>query len=1147
MLRSMSQEQQQLEAAVAALEAQRPVLGNSVVETLLAPARARLAALAAPPEPPSEMEQQLKQVSILFLDVVGSTTLSQRLDPEAISAVMDDALSRGTAIVEGFHGKVLQYAGDNILAAFGVDETREDDAERAVHCGLALLELGRILGAEVLARHSHAGFNVRVGIHTGGVLLGGGVDAEGTIRGIAVNIAARMEQTAPAGALRISHDTYAQVRGLFEVDAQEPLAVKGVDAPVQSYLVRRAKPRQFRIGTRGIEGVATKMIGRDAELEALQAAYHRLFEQRTLAAVTVVAEAGIGKSRLLYEFEAWSEARPESVFLFRGRATPATGTQTFGLLRDIIAWRFQIHDDDSIEAARKKMEDGIVPLFLHDDGPDLAEGHAHLLGHLIGIEWKASRHIRGILEDPKQIRDRAHHAAAQMFRRLAAQGGAPVVLQLEDLHWADEESLDFLHYLADVNRDIPLLQLAFARPTLFERRPDWIGSNDRHERINLTVLDPLARHELGKELLQKLPEVPPMLTELIVGRAEGNPFFMEELVRMLIDQGAIDASGDTWRLQADRLQASKVPVTLTGVLQARLDSLPAPERLTLQGASVIGSVFWDRALLALDAQTEVTLPRLAQRELAVPRPDAESDGLREYSFKHALLHQVTYETVLKRQRKLLHGKLAHWLAAQSQSNSARAGDFLGLTARHFEAAGEDANAVEFHAQAAAYAHQRLAHATALAHVQAALTLLNQAGDESSQAGLRWRLMCTREKTLDLQGERECQAQDLDAMDRVAAALGDDERRSYVAFRRCIWANNLDKHAEGEQFARQSVALAESALTNAAGGPNAGADLISLREHLLISLRWLAQFMLLQGRLEEAEAVLQKALSEAKARTLLKPQAECLSGLAWVAYMRADTVLALNLLSASIDLARQLGDRQSECIVLTNLGAARAGLGNLAGGQHDAEEALRLSSQRGHRSSECANLCNLSWIALLRGDGARALDLADRALDIALAIHARLFEAVSLINSGHAQAALGQPELAAQAYVRARTVAEEIESSCRFEASAGLAKLALMRGDVGAAFNEVSTLLTPPGDTSEMAAAAVGCFDDSENAVLIELIVCQVFFAADDSRATSWLRRAYEGLMAKADTITDADMRQMFLNDIPHHRELVALWEARHKG
>ena len=252
------------------------------------------------------------------------------------------------------------------------------------------------------------------------VLLGGGVDADGSIRGVAVNIAARMEQTAPAGALRISHDTYAQVRGLFEVEVQEPLSVKGVDTPVQSYLVTRAKPRNFHIGTRGIEGVATKMIGRDAEFEALQTAFKRLFEERKLAAITVVADAGIRKSRLLYEFEAWSEARPERFYIFRGRANPQTQGQPFGLLRDILAWRFQIADDDTIEAARTKMEQGIVPLFLHDDGADLAEGHAHLLGHLIGIEWRDSRHIKGILDDPQADQEpRLSRGGATLARSLS--------------------------------------------------------------------------------------------------------------------------------------------------------------------------------------------------------------------------------------------------------------------------------------------------------------------------------------------------------------------------------------------------------------------------------------------------------------------------------------------------------------------------------------------------------------------------------------------------------------------------------------------------------------------------------------------------------------------------------------------------------
>ncbi|MEO6746032.1 MAG: adenylate/guanylate cyclase domain-containing protein, partial [Caldimonas sp.] len=791
-------EQQQLEAAIAALEGQRSTLGDAVVEPLLAAARARLATLDQTAETPAIPTQALRQVSILFMDVVGSTLLAQRLDPEAISAVMDDALARGTAVVRAHAGKVLQYAGDNILAAFGADEAREDDAERAVRCGLALLELGKTLRADVRRAHGHDGFDVRVGIHTGDVLLGGGVDADGSIRGIAVNVAARMEQTAPPGALRISHDAYAQVRGLFEVEAQEPLAVKGVDGLVQSYLVLRAKPRSFRLGSRGIEGVATRMIGRDAELEALQDAFKRLFVDRTLAAVSVVADAGIGKSRLLYEFSAWSDARPESFFLFRGRATPQTQGQPFGLLRDILAWRFQIGDDDSLETARRKMEEGIAPLFVDDDGAEIAEGHAHLLGHLIGIEWRGSHHLKGILDDPRQIRNRAFHAAAQLFRRIGAADGTPVVLQLEDLHWADNESLDFLAYLAEIDRDVPMLIVACCRPTLLERRTNWCAER-AHRRIDLQPLGKDMSRLLVSELLKKLPEVPVTLRELVTGGAEGNPFYMEELVKMLIDQGAIE-TGESWKVNAERLMLTQVPATLTGVLQARLDGLPALERLTLQQASVIGSVFWDRALIALDDNARQTLPALVRRELALPRADSADDDLREYAFKHQILHQVTYATVLKRTRRELHGKLARWLAAQT---GLRANDFLGAAARHFELAGDDGNAAEYHARAAEQARTRMAHDAVLDHVQQALTLLDRSPGTGT-ALLRWRLLDVREATLDIQGERAGQRADIEAMAELAEALDDDRRRGHAAWRRSAWAHRLADYAATEAFARRAV-------------------------------------------------------------------------------------------------------------------------------------------------------------------------------------------------------------------------------------------------------------------------------------------------------------------------------------------------------
>jgi hypothetical protein len=264
------------------------------------------------------------------------------------------------------------------------------------------------------------------------------------------------------------------------------------------------------------------MIGRDAELEALQAAYLRLF-----AGTPAGGGDGGGRRRHRQEPAAvrvrgLERGAARGFYLFRGRATPQTGSQAYGLLRDIMAWRLQIHDDDRSRRARKKMEDGIVPLFVHDDGPDLAEGHAHLLGHLIGIEWKDSRHIQGILDDPADPQPRLPRRGADL-RRVGASEGCPVVLQLEDLHWADDESLDFLNHLAEVNRDVPLLVLAFTRPTLFERRADWRSTEGIHQRIDLAPLDKRASRELADELLQEAARGPGRAARAADPQRRGQP------------------------------------------------------------------------------------------------------------------------------------------------------------------------------------------------------------------------------------------------------------------------------------------------------------------------------------------------------------------------------------------------------------------------------------------------------------------------------------------------------------------------------------------------------------------------------------------------------------------------------------------------
>jgi class 3 adenylate cyclase/tetratricopeptide (TPR) repeat protein len=1111
----MAPEQQQLQAGIAALEAQRALLGDAVVDAAIAGLRAKLIALAPETAPRLNPAQALKQVSILFMDVVGSTTLSQRLDPEAVGMVMDGALSRATAVVEVRGGRVLQYAGDNILAAFGAGEAREDDAERAVQCGLALLELGRTLGSEVQSAHGHAGFDFRVGIHTGGVLLGGGVDADGSIRGMAVNVAARMEQTAPAGALRISHDTYAQVRGLFEVDAQDAFTVKGLDTVVQTYLVRRAKPRQFRIRTRGVEGVATRMIGRGAELLSLQTAFMRLFDARKLAVVTVVADAGIGKSRLLYEFEAWSEARPEAFFLFRGRASPQTGTQAYGLLRDILAWRFQILDDDPIETARSKMEHGVMPLFEHDDGVDLAEAHAHLLGHLIGIEWSESRHIKGILDDPKQIRNRAFHAAAQIFRRVSAGDGSPVILQLEDLHWADGESLDFLNYLIEVSPDVPLLVLGFTRPPLFERRQGWSGTAGIHQRVDLHPLDKDMSRMLAAELLNKLPEIPAALTELLTSVAEGNPFYMEELLKMLIDQGAIE-TGEPWVVNAERLLLTKVPATLTGVLQARLDGLPAAVRRALQQASVIGTVFWDQALAAVDPLAAEQLPALVQRGLALPRADAPLEGLREYAFCHQLLHQVTYGTVLRRDKRDCHARVAQWLAAVTERGGLRAGDFLSTAAEHFEHAGDEARAGEFHARAAEHGGQRFAHERVMASVGRALTLLGQ--PEPAHAALRWRLLSARELTLGLQARRDEQAADLVAMAQLAEWLSDDRRRADVARRRGTRAMRMADWPAQERAAREGLEYAT----------RAGDD--NLR---LTSIRQLASVRLYQGNLQASRELALQGLTQARGLKLRGVEARLLNVLSAEAETRGDLVLALDLTRQGQQIYLETGDRLNEAIGLSNLGGGLLNLGDLAQAQRNLDAALRLLRANGDRVVQSAALAHLSALALWQGDESKALVLARSALDVAMATQARNMEVIAAIRLGDAEHALGHLEAARQAYSHAQARAVEIDNPTRFDASAGLTQVAMSEEDATAAMDALRPVLDH--------AAAGGLLEGAEYPRRVELTCYEALKRAGDMRAAGWLTRAHTALLAQYEAITDFSLRQGFLQNIPHHREIVAAW------
>jgi predicted ATPase len=919
-----------------------------------------------------------------------------------------------------------------------------------------------------------------------------------------------MEQTAPVGGLRISHDTYRHVRGVFDVIKQPPLLVKGRDEPLVTYLVQRAKPRAFRVTSRGIEGIETRMVGRDAELEQLQDTFHSVYRERKLVAVAVVAEAGLGKSRLLYEFENWAEAQPEQFFVFRGRAQPLTEQQPYGLLRDVLAWRLLIADSDDADTARKKLVAGIAPLF-GDDG----EAQAHVLGHVIGLDFSASPHVRGLLDDAKQLRNRAFHAAAQTLRRMTERDGHPAMLVLDDLHWADEGSLDFINYLFQVNRDVPALLLCLTRPSLFERRSSWASVESAYTRINLEPLDKRASRELTLELLQRLDTVPAALRDLVTSAAEGNPFHMEELVKMLVDEGAIATDAERWTVVPEKLVTAHVPPTLTGVLQARLDSLPAAEKLALQVASVVGFVFWDQALAALDARSFEVLGSIVKRELVHPSDSDAFDGLREYVFRHQVLHQVAYDSVLKRQRRDYHARVAAWL---SELGGARAGEMLGLTAEHFERAGDTTRACEFFCRAAEYAAARYANAAMMAHVARALALAGEADH-----GTRWRLLVAREKYLRFQDDQAAHAADLKALQALAEALGDDACRAEVAHCRASTLIIGGEPVAAEAQAREALELADRAGTHALAAQAACT---------------LADTLIRQGLYEAAQRVMDERLPLARRHGDTTNEPALLNMVGLIAMERGDLMLGAQSFEQSLAMDRVSGNLRRQGIELNNLGAIYSLLGDYAQARRHLDEGLRVSRDAGRRDAEASVLVNLASVTNLQGDDASTLAYANKAHEVATACGQRDLAAYARLVAGHAELALGRYAFAVEAYNQSRDqlLALQMRRQQVLDPVAGLARVALAQGDLAAALEQIELIL------AHMAAG--GRFDGTEEPLRLPLTCYQVLTAAGDPRAAEVLANAHAELLKQADRISDARARRSFLQNVPHNREIVLAWSRR---
>jgi class 3 adenylate cyclase len=575
-----------------------------------------------------------KLVTVLFADLVGSTALADEQDPERTRAVLERFYEEMAAEVEAVDGTVEKFAGDAVMAAFGAPAAHEDDAERALHAALAMQ---RRLREAVDPRLS-----LRIGVNTGDVVVDSS-RASSFVTGDAVNVAARLEQASEPDEILVGERTVTAARGAFEFGELRTIAAKGKERPVECRPLLRSLSL---LRPRGVAGLEQVFVGRDAELAALEAEFDEAAKTGQVRLVTVLGDAGVGKTRLVREFWERLAARSPQPPRRVGRCLPYGDGITFWPLAEILKEHFGILDSDSPELALDRI------------------GEREILGLALGLDVTRELH-------PLAARDRFQDAWVELFEDLAR---GPAAVLVEDAHWSEEP---FLELLERVVRDAkaPVLLLVTARPELIERHPGW-GARLPGETIHLDALSEDEAARMVDALLARA--LPDIARDALVAQAEGNPFFVEELLATLIDRGFLRRSNRGWALE-DLPADFEIPDSVQAVVAARIDLLDAAEKEALQAAAVIGRVFWTGPVYDLVETGAPDFDVLEARDFIRRRPGSSIAGEREYAIKHALTREVAYAGLTKRKRAHMHAAFASWLERAGEGRDEDA----ALLAHHF--------------------------------------------------------------------------------------------------------------------------------------------------------------------------------------------------------------------------------------------------------------------------------------------------------------------------------------------------------------------------------------------------------------------------------------------------------------------------------
>ncbi len=580
-----------------------------------------------------------KRVTVLFTDIVGSTALAEKLDPEEWGEIVSGAHAVVAEAIQKYDGRIAQLLGDGALAFFGAPTQHEDDPERAIFAGIEILRGVAEYARQLKAAGRVPEFRMRVGLNTGLVVvgnIGAGQHVEYLAVGDTVNLAARMQSAAEPDTICVAENTAREVRHAFELQSLGALEVKGKSELVPAYRVVRAKATIE--SKRGIVGLDSPIVGRDREIAQLRERIDRLMRGRG-GIVSLIGEAGLGKSRLASEILLRA---PEDFDRLEGRSLSFEMTRPFAPFIEIFNRMFDVRPGEPPAQAYARIKD-----------PYLAT--------LMGVKPTGEDLSRVRFLDPPLLRERIMAAAIDTLARRAAT--KPLLILLEDLHWADSASLDLVERLMAVTGEEALLLALVFRPGANE--PSWplhlAAERDHADRYTPIVLEPLTEGQ-ARALVANLLEIedlPESVRALILARAEGNPFFAEEIIRSLLDGGLVVRDGDHWRATRE-IASIALPDTLAGVISARLDRLDESSKRAAQTASVIGREFQSDVLKEISDIGEAidpALDKLEERELVHAKPALPGT----YLFKHALTRDAAYSTLLLSRRRTLHKRAGECL------------------------------------------------------------------------------------------------------------------------------------------------------------------------------------------------------------------------------------------------------------------------------------------------------------------------------------------------------------------------------------------------------------------------------------------------------------------------------------------------------